>query len=224
MLYTYSLFWPHLPLLPQTHLRDTLRTIQFKFWLCTLVSMIIPVYTLSRLAKSVALHLSLTITSSLKLLWKGLLCCHVLVIYRCVTNNPKCSSLKWQVSIISGFLGAAELGASGSRSFLKLEWRSQPGLLSSQGSTRANRSTSKLTPVVGVDRFHFLVGCCTEGLSCPPLLRGISLLTTWKLASLSTCDTKRQREECHMPQSFYNLISDATFIMTTVFYSLEASL
>lgn len=65
------------------------------------------------------------------------------------------------------------------------------------------------------------MGCCTEGLSCPPRLRGIGLLTTWKLASLSTCDTKRQREECHMPQSFYNLISDATFIMTTVFYSLE---
>ena len=105
---------------------------------------------------------------------------------------------------------------------MKLEWRCQPGLLSSQGSTRADRSPSKLTPVIGVDRFHFLVGCCTEGLSCPPLLRGIGLLTTWKLASLSTCDTKRQREECHLPQSFYNLISHATFIVTTVLYSLEA--
>ena len=175
--------------------------------------------------KSVVLHLNLTIASSIKLLWKSLLYCYVFIIYCCVTNNPKCSSLKWQVSIISGLLGAAYLGASGSRSFLKLEWRCQLGLLSSQGSTRACRSTSKLTPVVDVDRFHFLMGCCcTEGLSCPPFLGGIGLLTTWKLASLNICDTKRQREECHMPQSFYNLISHATFIMTTVFYSLEASL
>lgn len=163
------------------------------------------------MVKSVVLHLNLTIASSIKLLWKSLLCCHVFVIYCCVTNNPKCSSLKWQVSIISGLLGAAYLGASGSRSFLKLEWRCQHGLLSSQGLTRARRFTSKLTPVVDVDRY-------------PPFLGGIGLLTTWKLASLNTCDTKRQREECHMPQSFYNLISHATFIMTTVFYSLEASL
>lgn len=77
---------------------------------------------------------------------------------------------------------------------MRLELRCQPGLLTSQGSTGADRSTSKPTPVVCVGRFHFLTGCCTEALSSSPLLGGIGLLTLWKLASLNICDTERDRE------------------------------